>query len=103
MCESPTISRAKAVQSKKAQVCEECLRWIEAGQMHEYVWGIWEGEPMGFRVCAECYEVREDLRSEMEANSSAYPEEIACDLAYGRLRKALADECREIDYAYNRH
>jgi hypothetical protein len=99
MCESPTVFRAEAVKSKIVRICEDCLRQIEPGELHEYVWGIWEGEPENIRVCAECYEVREELKAAKREGGGLYEEEILCDVAFGRLREAMMDECREVDAA----
>jgi hypothetical protein len=88
MCELPSIYRECALRARKVAVCCECQRQIETGEVYQYAWGIWEDNPASYRTCAECWEVREDLRNDMPSGS-VYGEETACTLAFGCLRDTL--------------
>ena len=101
MCEMPTTSTMNARRAKKPHDCVECSRRIEPGEIYEHVWGIWEGTAETFHTCAECWEVRQDLREDMPSGH-VYDEETSCALAFGNLREALADEDREVSYAIRR-
>lgn len=92
MCEAPSVFRANARRARKPARCDECRRQIEIGELYEYVWGIWEGEPGNYQTCAECWEVRDALWTMMHDGGSLYEEEIACELAYGNLPYALAEQ-----------
>jgi hypothetical protein len=85
--------KAQGVRSATSRICCECRRAIPSGELHEYAWGICEGESFHERTCAECYEIREDLRSDMIDNG-LYQDEIAEDLAFGGLRDALYEWCQ---------
>ena len=96
MCEAPSLFRANAHRARVPHQCDECLREIATGELYEYAWGIWEGRPEHYETCAECWEVRDDLRDDMLSSGVLFDEEIACDLAFGNLPYALANECAEM-------
>lgn len=95
MCESPTVHRTEPVRSRTERRCDECFRMIPAGDVHEYVFGVWGGDATYYRTCAECVETRDELREAMEFDGSMYPEEIYCAIAYGSLRESFIDWCAE--------
>ena len=95
MCDEAKFIKAEAVRSRIARECDECGTPIEAGELHEYVFGVWD-DPEHYRICAPCHEVRSDLYH-TKIDNGAYPEEAACDLVYCGLRDALQDECREVE------
>jgi hypothetical protein len=41
--------------------CVECGALIPAGQEHDYIWGVWEGDEREFRTCLPCARVRNDF------------------------------------------
>ncbi len=95
MCDAPTVYRQEAVCSRIDRACDECGVTIAAGELHEYVFGIWEGEGQHYRTCAPCVEIRDDLRADMHDDGAMYEEEIACELAHCSLRDALSIQCLE--------
>jgi hypothetical protein len=101
MCEIPRVYREQVCKAAKSYQCCECARVISVGELYQYAWGVWNGEPSAFSTCAECFEVREELRDTMPSGY-VYSDETACALAFGNLREALADECREMNYAMER-
>ena len=102
MCDTATLYRQEAVRSRIDRACDECDATIITGELHEYVFGIWEGEPQHYRTCAPCIEVRRSLYDDMKDDGSMYDEEIACELSHGNLCEALATQCREVDYSLRR-
>jgi hypothetical protein len=95
MCEVATIYRQGAHRARKPVACCECGRQIEPGEVYLHSWGVWEGTAEIYRTCAECWEVREDLREDMPSGY-VYDEETACALAFGCLRDTLATEDLEV-------
>ncbi len=95
MCDVPSLYREGAHCARKTSVCCECRRKIEPGEIYLYAWGIWEGDSNSYCTCAECWEVREDLREDMPSGA-VYDDETACALAFGCLRDALATEDLEV-------
>ncbi len=95
MCEMPSVYGEAGQRARKPHICCECGRQIEIGEIYQKAAGIWEGSPQSFHTCAECWEVREDLREDLPSGY-IYSEETACTLAFGNLREAIADEDREV-------
>ena len=44
--------------ARKHHRCVECREDIKPGDRHEYLSGIWDGEPDAFRTCLSCVEIR---------------------------------------------
>lgn len=91
MSDAPVVWKVQAVRSRKEHRCTECGRVIEQGELHEYVWGVWDGDPNHIRTCAECTEVRDDLREDLLSAGGLYIEEVYEEIAYGNLQNALAE------------
>ena len=94
MCDYPSVYRATVATARKPHVCVECRRRIEPGEIYEYVWGVWSGDPASIHTCAECFEVRAELFETMPSGM-VYSDETACALAFGNLRETLATEMWE--------
>jgi hypothetical protein len=93
MCDTPSCFWARAETSRVDRICCECGRVIPPGALHENAVGKWSGDFRSFRTCAECSEVREDLRYEL--TGQIYDDEVACALAFGRLTEELQEHCRQ--------
>jgi hypothetical protein len=94
MCEIASVYRQAPHSARKPHVCCECNREINPREIYLCAWGIWEGAAETYCTCAECWEVREELRADMPSGY-VYTEETACALAFGWLRDTLADQARE--------
>lgn len=55
--EQPTACSEQRRRAKKAHRCCECGREIAAGEVYEYVSGIWDARPASFKTCLMCAEV----------------------------------------------
>lgn len=89
MCDAPSVFSACAYKAKTPKRCCECGREILPGELYEYVFGVWD-DPIQFCTCAECYETREQMFSELQLGD-LYDEEIYCALAFGNLAWAIVD------------
>ena len=58
-CDQPAaVYRARIQRAKKAHTCCECRGPIAPSDSHEYVFGVWDGDPGSFRTCSHCLELR---------------------------------------------
>ena len=58
-CDQPAVYRLNIQRARKAHTCYECSGLIAPGDSpHEYVFGVWDGEPGSFRTCSHCLELR---------------------------------------------
>ncbi len=57
-CDQPAVYRPNIQRARKAHACYECSGAIAPGDSHEYVFGVWDGEPGSFRTCSDCLELR---------------------------------------------
>jgi len=57
----PEFYNANMVKGRKVHRCDECLRDIPKGELHEYACGKWEGRFDSFRTCGLCMDVREAM------------------------------------------
>lgn len=55
----PTVFRRKTVRARKQHTCTECHCRIHAGEQHEYVFGIWDGDAAQYRTCQLCVELHD--------------------------------------------
>ncbi len=95
MCEVPTFYQEQPRRARRTHRCCECRRTIAAGEVYLNSFGIWDGTPAEYCTCAECHEVREDLRAEMP-RGHVYDEETACALAFGNLAEELFSQNHEM-------
>lgn len=51
------ILKEKTVKAKRKYKCCECGETIQAGELHEYVFGVDDG-PFHFRTCADCVAIK---------------------------------------------
>ena len=47
--------------SRRDRRCCECQRWIDRGEMYEYAFTIFEGEPYSYATCTDCLAVGKAL------------------------------------------
>jgi hypothetical protein len=57
-CDRPAVYRPKIQRARKVHSCYECAGPIALGDEHEYVFGIWDGDPDSFRTCKACLQLR---------------------------------------------
>ncbi len=55
---SATVYKQRIVTARKRHRCGECRGPIAAGEQHERVDGLWDGEWETHRTCASCVEIR---------------------------------------------
>jgi len=85
MCDShPDLYDARRVHARKQYRCTECSGRIAVGTLHEYVFGVWEGDSSNFRTCLACCEVRDWLCKQ---------ENYDCHV-FGELREELSEFAR---------
>lgn len=56
--ETPTIYRSDTRRAKKRYGCEECSGEIFPGEIHEYHFGMCDGNSYFGRTCIHCVEIR---------------------------------------------
>lgn len=57
----PKFYNCRTVKGRKEHKCDECLRAIEKGELHEYAKGLWEGEFSTFRTCMTCRDMVKEI------------------------------------------
>lgn len=85
----PSVFRASMVRARRQYRCEECAKPISVGERYEYAWGVWDNNPMHFRTCADCV----DLRRFVQTNLPCF-----C-WAYGGLQDSIREAIQD---AYDR-
>lgn len=88
MCDcgdGPSALWERKPKAKKRHRCDECRGWIEAGEIYTATRGVWDGEAMSFKTCAECDELRGWA---MDAS-----EELC--VCYGRMHHDILDDAYE--------
>ena len=84
-CDQPAVYRPNIQRARKAHTCYECCGPIAPGDSHEYVFGVWDGEPGSFRTCRHCLELR------------AWVTEVAdCKPCHGELVESATEELRNM-------
>ena len=84
-CDQPAVYRPNIQRARKAHACYECSGPIAPGDSHEYVFGVWDGEPGSFRTCSHCLELR------------AWVTEVAdCKPCHGELVESATEELRNM-------
>ena len=61
MCEIPECYGYENRKARKQHTCCECLGTIQPGERYHYHHGVWDGEAMSYKVCADCEALRADL------------------------------------------
>jgi hypothetical protein len=57
-CDQPAVYRVRIQRARNAYTCCECRGPISPSDSHEYVFGVWDGDPGSFRTCSHCLELR---------------------------------------------
>lgn len=78
----PAVCRVERRRARRDYRCCECRRTIARGQRHEYVWGVWDGEPDSYRTCLGCAAARDHI-----ADADGY--------IYGQLRESIGEWLRD--------
>lgn len=86
--EQPSAYSEQRRRARKAHRCCECGREIAAGEVYEYISGIWDTRPASFKRCLMCAEVS-DLACQC-ADADWLP-------AFGQLAQWLIDFAGEHD------
>lgn len=55
----PSFLNERMRRAKKSHICIECKSRIDAGEIYEYICGIWEGKFHQFKTCNTCRSIRE--------------------------------------------
>lgn len=83
----PSVFRSAKHKARKTYRCYECRHPIVPGDLYEYSWGIWDGEPSEHHICSDCLELREFVKVN-----------IPCFCwTYGGLKDSIREA---IEYAY---
>ena len=84
-CDQPAVYRARVQRARNAHTCCECRGPIATGDSHEYVFGVWDGDPGSFRTCGHCLELR------------AWVTEVAdCKPCHSELIESASEELRNM-------
>ena len=84
-CDQPAVYRARIQRAKNAHICCECRGPIATGDSHEYVFGVWDGDPGSYRTCSRCLELR------------AWVTEVAdCEPCHNELVENAREELRNM-------
>ena len=82
---SPAVYRSKIQRARKAHTCHECSSQIAHGEFHQYVFGVWDGDPGSFRTCSSCLGLR------------SWAADIAdCQPCHGELLESVSEELRNM-------
>lgn len=60
--ETPSVYRDELRRARKPYRCCDCNAAIKPGEQYGYVFGVWDGNAMTFRLCVFC----EDMRRQCE-------------------------------------
>ena len=84
-CNQPAVYRPKIQRARKAHTCHECSSQIAPGESHQYVFGVWDGDPGSFRTCSSCLELR------------SWATDVAdCQPCHGELVEGAGEELRNM-------
>jgi hypothetical protein len=84
-CDQPAVYRVRIQRARNAHICCECRGPIAPSDSHEYVFGVWDGDPGSFRTCSHCLELR------------AWVTEVAdCEPCHSELIKSASEELRNM-------
>ena len=84
-CDQPAVYRVRIQRARNAHTCCECRGPIAPSDSHEYVFGVWDGDPGSFRTCSHCLELR------------AWVTEVAdCEPCHSELIKSASEELRNM-------
>ena len=83
--DQPAVYRPNIQRARKAHTCYECCGPIASGDSHEYVFGVWTGDPASFRTCRSCLELREWVT-----------EAADCQPCHGELVENAEEELRNM-------
>lgn len=97
------VHRARKVRARKPYRCEECGKRIAVGEVHEYVFAVYDGDPSQFRTCAHCLDIRQFVQNNIPCFCWAYGNLIddareAIDAAYWRAK----EEVRGLAFGFGR-
>lgn len=59
--ESPNVYEEWCPTARKRHRCYECGGWIEPGEKYQRVRGLWDGDWLTYKTCAECVSIRNHL------------------------------------------
>jgi len=67
--DGPSCFSEKNRVARKLHKCSECGRVIDPGETYHYESGVWDGTPLSFKTCADCYSLRREFFSTYEYGS----------------------------------
>jgi len=74
--ETPSVYRDEIRRAKKPYRCCDCGTAIKPGELHQYIFGVWDGHASSHRMCSLC----EDMRRQCEFACAPFGELV--DAAY---------------------
>ena len=84
-CNQPAVYRSNIQRARKAHTCYECSSQIAPGESHQYVFGVWDGDPGSFRTCSFCLELR------------SWVTDVAdCQPCHGEILEGAGEELRNM-------
>ena len=87
MSELPSCYTSKWRVSRKPHRCCECRGIIFYKERYHYFSGIWDGRADSYKTCQDCYNIREELRLDLDLD---YDEE----LPFGELYSYIGESSR---------
>lgn len=101
--DAPSVFSSRMVKARKQHRCDECRRRISVGERYSYVFGVWDGYPDSFHVCAHCEEIRNFVSISVPCFCWAYGNMLsdareAIEEAYFRA----GDEVRGLAFGFGR-
>ncbi len=60
----PTVFHVTRPKARKDHRCCECQKAIPRGTHYSRIWGVWDGDARGFKVCDRCERIRELIQKE---------------------------------------
>jgi hypothetical protein len=96
MCELPSAFWSELRKAKKYHKCCECLGTIKKGEQYYYNRGIWDYEPMSFKECENCHDLRIEVDQDIKDWEEKTPFEGLCESIYECHDKVLIEKFRNI-------
>jgi len=80
----------KTRKARKEHKCCECHGVIQRGELYHYHHGIFDGNPVHYKVCADCEALRERVDRDVLDNYERTPFEGLCEASQNKPETKLA-------------
>ena len=89
MCDIPTVYQCDHPTARKEHICCECLGVISVGEKYNKHHGIWYKEPLTFKVCNDCEQLRGKVDKNVKNNHDRTPFEQLYESVFSGCDKSL--------------